>query len=91
MNAFHGVYSALLRWDLQANISTINTIIKAILTYILVKELKDAGFPLRRVIGAKEWHGEKVFFDDDISEKDGKIGFLSPTLPELIESCGEYI
>ena len=55
----------------------------------LAKQLKDAGFPIRLVIGGKEWNGEKVYFDGTTSDDGQKIGFLIPTLSELIEACGE--
>lgn len=57
------------------------------MTYELAKELKDAGFPVRLVLGATEWNGEKVFFDGKTLNDGQKIGFLPPTLAELIEAC----
>ena len=55
------------------------------ISYELAKRLKKAGFPLKRVIGAEEWNGEKVFFDGEKSKDGKKIGFLAPTLSELID------
>ena len=57
--------------------------------YELLKQLKDAGFLLRFVIGSEEWKGEKVYFDGTISDDGQKVGFLIPALSELIKACGE--
>jgi len=57
--------------------------------YELAKQLKEAGFPLRLVMGAGSWNGDKVFFDNDVAVTGEKIGFLPPTLSELIEACGD--
>lgn len=59
------------------------------MNYTLAKQLKDAGFQLRLVIGAGSWNGDKVFFDNGVDVTGEKIGFLPPTLSELIEACGE--
>lgn len=57
----------------------------------LALAVKKAGFLVKLVIGAEEeeWDGRKVFFDGDMTKEGGKIGFLAPTLEELIEACGE--
>lgn len=39
MNAFHGFFAGLLRFDIDANISSLNAILKALLVYILIPEL----------------------------------------------------
>ena len=61
------------------------------MNYELAKKLKDSGFPVRLVIGASEWDGDKVFFDGTMSNDGQKIGFLPPTLEELVEACGDII
>ena len=48
------------------------------MNYKLAKELKDAGFPLRKVSEAK---ADMVFFNKEY--------YLSPFLSELIEACGD--
>jgi O-antigen/teichoic acid export membrane protein len=39
MNAFHGFFAGLLRFDIDANISSLNAILKALLVFILIPEL----------------------------------------------------
>jgi len=57
------------------------------MNYELAKKLKDAGLSMKLVMGAAEWDGQKVFFDGDKTKEGGKIGFLAPTLEELIDAC----
>jgi serine/threonine protein kinase HipA of HipAB toxin-antitoxin module len=52
------------------------------MTYELAKQLKDAGFPLRKP------GQERVYFE--IVEEGKSAGiFIYPTLSELIEACGD--
>ncbi|GLX78195.1 teichoic acid transporter [Thalassotalea insulae] len=39
MNAFHGFFSGMLRYDIDANISSFNSIVKAVLVFILIPEM----------------------------------------------------
>ena len=51
------------------------------MNYELAKQLKDAGFPLRKP------GGERVYFE--IIDEGGETRiFIYPTLSELIEACG---
>ncbi|WP_206483084.1 oligosaccharide flippase family protein [Thalassotalea sp. G2M2-11] len=43
MNAFHGFFSGMLRYDIDANISTFNSIIKAVLVFILIPQMHIFG------------------------------------------------
>ncbi|SRR5258708_30809905 len=52
------------------------------MTYELVKKLKDAGFILQEELGDYDHHRSPHL------QIDGKE-FYIPTLPELIEACGE--
>ena len=58
------------------------------LSWETTKKLKDKGFPVSQVMGGEEWKGEKVYFDGTKSESGKKIGFLIPTLSQLIDACG---
>jgi len=43
MNAFHGFFSGMLRYDIDANISTLNTIVKAGLVFMLIPKMHIFG------------------------------------------------
>jgi len=43
MNAFHGFFSGLLRFDIDANISSVNAVVKAILVFTLVSDMQIMG------------------------------------------------
>lgn len=43
MNAFNGFFSGMLRYDIDANISTFNTILKALLVFLLIPEMNIFG------------------------------------------------
>jgi len=49
MYAFHGLYTAHLRMDIDANISSLNTIVRVVLIYVLVKELNIYGAVLATI------------------------------------------
>lgn len=60
------------------------------MNYELCKKLKDAGFPLRTT----DWQmvgRETIYFLDGngLDESSNRTGYISPTLSELIEACGE--
>ena len=52
--------------------------------YTLAKELKDAGFPLRRHPNQERQPQEGEYVVDHVL-------YLVPTLSELIEACGEEL
>lgn len=43
MNCFHGFFSAYLRMDISANLSTLNSIIRSVLIYYLIKDMNIYG------------------------------------------------
>jgi len=43
MNCFHGFFSAYLRMDISANLSSLNTIIRSILIFYLIKDMNIYG------------------------------------------------
>lgn len=43
MNIFHGFYTGLIRFDIDANINTVNEVIKALLLFALVMKLQILG------------------------------------------------
>ena len=50
MNCFHGFYSALIRYDIDANINTVNELIKAGLIFVLVRDLNIYGAVLATMV-----------------------------------------
>ena len=52
--------------------------------YTTVKELKDAGFPLRELVEYSNFKDIQKY----VIEIDGNIYYI-PTLSDLIEACGE--
>jgi hypothetical protein len=55
------------------------------MTYELAKELKDAGFPFKTTnFGANEHIKHAFFLDEPYG-----LGYIPPTLSELIEACGD--
>lgn len=59
------------------------------MNYELAKELKDAGYPLKK--GTREtWSGDQsIFFLDGETIAGHKVHYIRPTLEELIEACGD--
>ena len=43
MNPFHGIFSGMLRFDIDANISSLNAIVKAVLVFILLSDMNIWG------------------------------------------------
>lgn len=57
------------------------------MTYKLAKQLKDAGFPFKTTNFGPNEKVEKAFFLD----KPYGMGYIEPTLSELIEACGDRL
>lgn len=62
MNSFHGFFAAFLRLDIAANISTLNTIIKALLVYFLILEWNIYGAVFATIIADVITHCIRVYF-----------------------------
>ncbi|GAA5135553.1 polysaccharide biosynthesis C-terminal domain-containing protein [Thalassotalea piscium] len=62
MNSFHGFYAAYLRMDIDAKISTLNTIIKSIAIYYLILELDIYGAVIATVLADIVTHSLKIYF-----------------------------
>jgi len=43
MNAFNGFFAGMLRYDIDANISTLNSLVKALLVYLLIPQMNIFG------------------------------------------------
>ncbi len=64
MGAFHGFYTAYLRMDIDANLSSFNTLIKAILVYILIIDINIYGAVLATMVADLCSHSLKVYYKD---------------------------
>jgi O-antigen/teichoic acid export membrane protein len=62
MNSFHGFYGAYLRTDIDANLSTLNTIIKSTLVFIFIEDMNIYGAVLATLIADILTHSLKVYF-----------------------------
>lgn len=62
MNCYHGFYVAYLRMDIDANLSTLNTIIKSILVYFLIIDLNIYGAVAATIIADITTHSLKAYF-----------------------------
>lgn len=61
------------------------------MNYTLAKELKDAGYPLRRIeAGMCVGPWPVLDMNPSGSEEIGAQHFYAPTLEELIDACGGY-
>jgi len=61
--------------------------------YSLALELKEAGYPFKRIENGNHLppHWEHLDFNPEGDEKLGAQHFYIPTLGELIEACGDKI
>lgn len=57
------------------------------ISYKLAKQLKDAGFPLGVAVMVKNSAGFEEKFTHRVNDDD----VYAPTLPELIEACGDNL
>lgn len=62
MNTFHGFYSAYFRTDIDAKLSSLNTIIKSILVFYFVVDMNIYGAVLATIIADVITHSLKVYF-----------------------------
>jgi len=62
MNSFHGFYTAYLRMDIDANLSTINIIVKSILVYVLIIDLNIYGAVIATIAADILTHSLKIYF-----------------------------
>lgn len=62
MNSIHGFYSGLLRYDIDANITTLNGIVKAILIFILLSKLHIYGAVIATLVADIVTHIIKIYY-----------------------------
>lgn len=62
MNSFHGFYSAYLRTDIDANLSTLNAVVKSVLVYFLIVDMNIYGAVLATIIADLLSHSLKVYY-----------------------------
>lgn len=62
MNAFNGIYAGMLRYDIDAKISSINTIIKAILVYLLIPKYHILGAVAATLLSDLICHILKIYY-----------------------------
>lgn len=62
MNSFHGFYSAYLRTDIDANLSTLNMVVKSGLLFWLILDLNIYGAVLATIVADILTHSLKIYF-----------------------------
>jgi O-antigen/teichoic acid export membrane protein len=62
MSCFHGFYNGYLRMDIDANLSTLNSVIKAVLVYVLIIDMNIYGAVLATMVADIITHSLKVYF-----------------------------
>ena len=62
MNPFHGFFSGMLRFDIDANLSSLNAIVKAILVFILLSDLNIWGAVVATLASDVITNTLKVFY-----------------------------
>jgi len=62
MNSFHGFFTAYIRMDIDANLSTLNTIIKSILVVFLILDLNILGAVIATLIADVITQILKIYF-----------------------------
>ena len=62
MNSFHGFYAAYLRQDIDAKISTLNTIIKSVCIYYLILDFNIYGAVAATIFADIITHSLKIYF-----------------------------
>ncbi|MDX2367603.1 MAG: oligosaccharide flippase family protein [Colwellia sp.] len=62
MNCFYGFYTAYLRMDIDANLSTLNTIIKSVLVYFFIIDMNIYGAVAATIIADISTHSMKAYF-----------------------------
>jgi O-antigen/teichoic acid export membrane protein len=62
MNCFHGFFTAYLRTDIDANISSLNMVIKSILVFYLVIDMNIYGAVFATIIADILTHSLKIYF-----------------------------
>lgn len=75
----------------QSSTNMKDYLIKCMINYELLKQLKDAEFPLIKSSLADQKFGLKIFHHgkDDVGRDNA--GWLEPTLSELINACGKLL
>lgn len=62
MNSFHGFFSAYIRMDIDANLSLLNTLIKSVLVFILIKDMNIYGAVLATLGADAVTQSLKMYF-----------------------------
>jgi len=62
MNAFNGFFAGMLRYDIDANIATLNNIFKALLVFLLIPEMQIMGAVAATLIADLTSNVLKVFY-----------------------------
>lgn len=84
MNCYHGFYIAYLRMDIDANLSTLNTVIKSILVYFLIIDLNIYGAVAATIIADITTHSMKAYFARKL-HPDFKLSLKLVTFSEVKE------
>lgn len=75
MNPFHGFFSGMLRFDIDANISSLNAIVKAIMVFLLLSDLNIWGAVVATLASdiltnaVKIYYAKRLFPDLSFSSK----------------------
>lgn len=62
MNCLHGFFSAYLRMDIDANLSSLNTIIRSVLIYFLIKDMNIYGAVIATMVADAFTYVLKIFY-----------------------------
>lgn len=62
MNCFHGFFTAYLRTDIDANLSSLNMVIKSILVFYLIIDMNIYGAVLATIVADILTHSLKIYF-----------------------------
>jgi O-antigen/teichoic acid export membrane protein len=84
MNSFHGFYGAYLRTDIDANLSTLNAIIKSVLVYLLIVNMNIYGAVLATLAADIFTHSLKIYFAKKL-HPDFKFAFKLVKIGEVRE------
>jgi len=77
MNSFHGFYTAYLRMDIDANLSTVNIIVKSIMVYFLIIDLNIYGAVIATIVADLLSHSLKIYFVKKLHPQfKFKLGFV---------------
>jgi O-antigen/teichoic acid export membrane protein len=62
MNCFHGFFTAYLRTDIDANLSSLNMVVKSLLVFYLIIDMNIYGAVLATIIADILTHSLKIYF-----------------------------